>query len=221
MRVGTDGVLLGAWCQVPAQGRVLDIGTGTGLIALMLAQRIAGPFQADAVEIDPEAAAQAQANFNASPWASFLQVHATSLQAYQTAQQYQLIVSNPPFYNATLKPDDEARALARHKDALPIKYIMRFAAEHLTADGRLALVYPMEYDGEVMTAAVLAALKPVRLCNVITKEGKPCKRRLAEFSQQTSSIGMAATETLAIRNAQGEYSEEYRTLTDPFYVSLK
>lgn len=225
MRVGTDGVLLGAWCNVPAP-QVLDIGTGTGLIALMVAQRLAAGGRLaegciEAVEIDAEAAAQAQENFRRSPWGERLEVRHCALQDFQTDRQYGLIVSNPPFYNATLKPEDEARAAARHKDALPLDCIMKFAEKHLADDGRLALVYPMAYDSEVMTAAVLAHLKPVRVCNVLTKWGKPCKRRMAEFALQAASAVMMPTETLSLRDEGDDYSEAYRMLTDAFYVSLK
>lgn len=231
MKVGTDGVLLGAWASLPSypasthKSSLLDIGTGTGIIALMLAQRTAQtpatcPFGITALEIDPTAAQQAQENVVASPWHDRITVHPFSLQAFaesRTPQKYDLIVSNPPFYNATLKPTDESRAVARHKDALPVSDIARFASTHLCENGRLALIYPTAYDSEVMTAAVLSSLHPVRICDILTKVGKRCKRRMAEFSLQNAPISL---EQLIIRDADGKYTEAYRALTADFYLHL-
>ena len=230
MKVGTDGVLLGAWASLPSypdpthKSSLLDIGTGTGIIALMLAQRTAQtpasrPFDITALEIDPSAAQQAQENVAASPWHDRITVHPLSLQAFAEtcAQKFALIVSNPPFYNATLKPTDESRAVARHKDALPVSDIARFASTHLCENGRLALIYPTAYDTEVMTAAILNSLHPVRICDILTKVGKPCKRRMAEFSLQNAPI---SREQLIIRDADGKYTEAYRALTADFYLHL-
>lgn len=235
MKVGTDGVLLGAWCRCVcntvfsdspnASSHILDIGAGTGLISLMLAQR--NPHSLiDAVEIDPSAASQCLDNFLASPWSSRLTVHAASLSEFNSdatpssatsrndSPRFSLIVSNPPFYDATLKPDDTARAVARHKDSLPVADIMLFAATHLTPSGTLALIYPIEYDDEVMTSAVLNGLNPSRLCDVFTSVRKPAKRRLAEFSIITS----INTSSSLIRESILIGSPEYKALTSGFYL---
>ena len=219
MKVGTDGVLLGAWADISRHApdtertfTILDIGAGTGIISLMLAQRAAEAgidFQVDAVEIDQDAAQQATENISDSPWAGHISVLPLSLQEFeqQTDKTYDLIVSNPPFYNATLKPADEGRAVARHKDALPVSDITRFACTHLNPNGRLALICPVAYDSELMTAAVLSGLHPVRICNILTKAGKPSKRRMAEFSIHNASI---SREQLVIRDAEGKYTDVYR-----------
>lgn len=206
MKIGTDGVLLGAWCACQGSS-ILDIGAGTGLISLMLAQRNSNA-KIEAVEIDPNAASQCAQNFADSPWNERLTVHALPLAYYHTETYYDLIVSNPPFYNATLKPEDEARAMARHKDSLPIKQIMQFATTHLSDKGSLALIYPTSYDEEVMTSAVLNGLVPSRICDVITSMSKPAKRRLAEFTFRSS----LTHESLLIG------SQEYQTLTSEFYL---
>lgn len=232
MKVGTDGVLLGAWASLPETApsnghslSVLDIGTGTGIIALMLAQRLAKasmPFCVEAIEIDPEAASQASDNFAASPWHTQLCVHSLSLNDFEMtldpSHRYDLIACNPPFFNATLKPDDALRATARHKDALPPADILRFASHFLTPEGRLALIYPSQLDTEMMTAAVLSGLHPVRICDVVTKVGKPSKRRLTEFSATPDVI--PTRHQLAIRNSEGHYTDDYRSLTDAFYLHL-
>lgn len=237
MKVGTDGVLLGAWAHIPESltdgqvARVADIGSGTGIISLMVAQRLSErllPFCIDAIEIDVNAANQAQENVSASPWSESINVHPRSLESYclemdsaheeeEAAHRYDLIISNPPFYNATLKPEDQGRAIARHKDSLPVAEIAAFASRQLKVGGRLALIYPTDYDSEVMTAAVLNGLSPVRICDVLTKIGKPCKRRMAEF--MAHSEGIERTE-LAIRDAEGHYTEEYKLLTGDFYLKL-
>ncbi|MCF0179395.1 MAG: methyltransferase [Bacteroidales bacterium] len=138
MKVGTDGVLLGAWANLPnlpfsdsLRPQILDIGTGTGVIALMLAQRFSEAL-IDAIEIDHEAAKEAKLNAKNSPWKDRINVFETSLEDYiPETKSYDLIVTNPPFYNATLKPEDEARAAARHYDSLPFSDITKFSDKYL------------------------------------------------------------------------------------------
>lgn len=236
MKVGTDGVLLGAWVSLPNNGDILDIGTGTGIISLMIAQRLSDNNSYNniiGIDIDEGAAKQAQDNFLISPWKEHLRAYHQSLSQFSRisdnsaikkdegnkseVNKFSLIVSNPPFYNATLKPDDPNRALARHKDALPVEEIAHYAVEHLSKDGRLALIYPTAYDSEVMTAMVLNHLHPTRICDIFTKLGKPAKRRMVEFSLSASTI---IASYLAIRDENGVYTDEYRRLTEAFYLHL-
>lgn len=240
MKVGTDGVLLGAWSSLSKkaetdESKILDIGAGTGLISLMLAQRYPMA-QITAVEIDNNAAAQCAENFAASPWTSRLSIVPLSLHDAEPALTthilpydpmsrlggFDMIVSNPPFYNATLKPNDEGRAVARHKDSLPIDEIAAFAQRWLAPDGTLWLIYPTDYDDEVTTACIIHGLKPAVICDVLTKVGKPCKRRMAAFSRQGSEAWNMPLlrQQLAIRNEDGEYSEEYRHLVESYYLWL-
>lgn len=234
MKVGTDGVLLGAWFSLDPirniQGRsaqLLDIGAGTGLISLMAAQRADTYnilYNVDAIEIDKEAATQAQENIGNSPWKDKIDLKACSMQEFAKACtediKYDIIFSNPPFYNATLKPEDKSRAIARHKDSLPLTEITRFANRHLTASGELSLIYPIDYDSEVMTAVVLSGLHVIRICDVVTKKGKPCKRRMATFGLSTHPQKDIERHTLYIRNERNDYTDEYIELTESFYLHL-
>lgn len=245
MPVGTDGVLLGAWtasllrseCDIRRDAsihhdndsnrrdddssrncRILDVGTGTGLLALMLAQTLPDA-HIDAIDIDPDAALEAAANVAASPWAARIAVHAASLAAYDaqlpTDSTYRLVVSNPPFYDATLKPADPARAAARHTDALTWDALMRTAARRLVPDGLLTLIHPTTAATAVLTAATVAGLAPVRLVDVTTRLGKPPKRTLAAFSLRAAPLLRSA---LALTDAHGRRTDAFRVLTSDFYL---
>lgn len=239
MKVGTDGVLLGAWAKLQNEvknPRILDIGTGTGLIALMLAQRFPDAV-IDAIEIDHEAAEEAKENVANSPWRDRINVIECSLMEFGkilsttehpssithhpssliTSSTYHLIVSNPPFYNATLKPDDDTRAVARHYNSLPFSQISDFAQSHLSEDGILAVIYPTNCEENIMLGIAHSALKIHTICDVCTKVGKQCKRRLASFSRNPYIINK---ETLNIMDADGQYSKQYRDLTSEFYLQL-
>lgn len=239
MKVGTDGVLIGSLDlsagnpitpirEGNSPFSVLDIGTGTGLIALMTAQKLASKnirFHIDAIEIDSDAAVQAEENAEASPWSQNIQVIHSSLQDYSLGEdvqqkKYDIIVSNPPFYNATLKPEDEARAIARHKDALPLNEITDFAKKHLSENGELRLIYPIDYDTEVMLAASLSGLHPITITDVVTKKGKPCKRRMATFALPDHPQKEIERNTLYIRDEKGNYTTDYLKRVNDFYLHL-
>ena len=147
-----------------------------------------------------------------------MQDYATDLSA---DVQFDIILSNPPFYNATLKPEEKARAVARHKDSLPLSEITHFAQSHLTKTGELSLIYPTDYDSEVMTAAILSELHPIKICDVVTKKEKPCKRRMATFGLNSHPQKELCRQTLYIRDEDGNYSKAYKQLTENFYLHLK
>ena len=215
MKVGTDGVLLGAWAGIcPDDHRALDVGTGTGLIALMLTQR-SPALAVQAIDIDPAAAEEAAANFAASPWANRLAALPISLQSFiseseaPASRTFDLIVSNPPFFKASLKAPDAQRSAARHDDTLPPAELIAAARRLLAPNGRLAVIYPPEEARAFVVEAEAAGLYLSRLTRVISVAGQPPKRHLMEFSR---SAGMPAFDDLVID------SPEYRSLPGAFYL---
>ena len=223
MKVGTDGVLLGAWCRVEAgQHRILDAGTGSGVIALMAAQRRAAEntnFLIDALEIDAEAARQAAANVAASPWANHIRVFHTDFQSFashpENHQRYDHIVSNPPYYTDSLRNPDAGRARARHTDTLPYDALAEGAMRLLAPGGFFSLILPVVESEKFIMKALSAGLHPRRRTEVTTTPGAPPKRILLEWGLE---ITTPETDTLTLSDASGTFSEAYRTLTREFYL---
>ena len=226
MKVGTDGVLIGAWCPLPKhkQVRVLDIGTGSGLIALMLAQRLSKTgkgFQIQGIDIDQAAVRQAVQNFKISPWTGHLTCTPCALQEFHPAMPYQLIVSNPPFFQNSLKNPDPARARARHTDSLSYEQLFQCAVSMLVDDGIFALIVPANVEADVLTKAAWEGLLPIRITRVHPKPKKPAKRVMIAF-QRTAIVGPnpPKTSTLFIEAANAPRSEEYADLTRDFYLPV-
>ena len=223
MKVGTDGVLLGAWA--PGGTRILDIGTGSGLIALMLAQRFPEA-SIDAIDIDEAAVEQARENFAASPWTDRLHAFHARLQDWQnhplqiTNYKYDLIVSNPPYFRNSLKNPDKGRQTARHTDTLSYAELLRHSARLLTEKGLLALVLPAEAEQEVRGLAAAELLSLTHLTRVYSKESKPARRVLLEFEKSTSrDTDISITEdSLVLENEIGGRSAAYQELTKDFYL---
>ena len=217
MKVGTDGVLIGAWASVMEQTqRILDIGTGTGLIALMLAQR-SGQAQVVGVEIDAESAEQARENVARSPWSERMEIVCAPVQEFSADEKFDLIVSNPPYFVDSQKCPDEGRTTARHTDSLSFTELMRSVSRLLAPDGRFAVIIPVEAAMSVIAAG---ALHLVRRCDVHTKPTGQPKRVMLEFSPRFE--GAALRETLTIGDGTaGGYSPEYKALTRDFYLKFE
>ena len=215
MKVGTDGVLLGAWANSDNVKRILDIGTGTGVIALQMAQRnpIAHIY---AVEIDDTAAKRARANFDISPWAERLTVEQTAVQEFAPAEKFDLIVSNPPYFVDSLLPPDAKRSTARHTHDLTFEELDSAVCRLLDENGRFALILPIT---EFEKYLALTQLHLVRRCDVCPVEGGAIKRIMGEFAKQpTTEIEI---ETIAIeRGRRGDYTDNYRALTKDFYLKF-
>lgn len=229
MKVGTDGTLLGAWCPLPcieppAENAVktpsprkldiLDIGTGSGLIALMLAQRCPEA-RIDAIDIDSDAASQANANFSRSPWSDRLHAEHTSLQQYaeQHAERYHLVVSNPPYFQDSLKNPDAQRTMARHTDTLSYEELIGHAAAILRPDGLLALVAPAEVEPRLLRlmARERLGVKQVTRFYTSSKPGRAAKRVLIA-AKKGGQQEVPTYENLYLG------SDEYKALVRAFYL---
>ena len=214
LKVGTDAVLLGAAMTIPASGGLaLDIGTGTGVIALMAAQR-SSELRITGIDIDSASAAEAEYNFRHSLWADRLSALCTPLSGYRPAEKFALIFSNPPYYDCSLRNPDEREASARHSDSLSYREILEFAAGHLQPGGRLAMILPSEQIVSVRRCAVSFGLHALRILGIRTTERKMLKRMVIEFGAQKGEPEIS--EITLMRD--GSRSEEYSRLTEEFYL---
>lgn len=219
MKVGTDAVLLGAWADTNFCRNILDIGTGTGIIALMLAQR--SQATVEAIDIDKEACVQATENAAASPYTERIKVvHASCADFAASNQQkrYDLIVSNPPYFINSLKCPDNKRTMARHTDTLLLSDLIREAQTLLSPSGRIALVLPYERQEEVKALASANHLYICRQTDVIPTPGAAPKRLLVELS--TTEENIKNRDTLTIEEARHQYTPEYIALTKEFYLKM-
>ncbi|KXU79997.1 tRNA1(Val) (adenine(37)-N6)-methyltransferase [Aeromonas enteropelogenes] len=216
MKVGTDGILLGAWAPVANVHRVLDIGTGSGLIALMLAQRSRSDCVIDAVELDNNAVNQARDNVTASPWAARIKVIESAIQEYQAAP-YDLIVSNPPYFVAGQAFSDPSRALARHTGALGSHGLLAASNRLLAPSGELALIVPTAMADEILCISADYDLHAVCYTAVITRAGKEANRVLLRLGR---GLNRCDRGEIVIHSADGTYSDRYIQLTSPFYLKM-
>ena len=214
MKVGTDGVLLGCWTDVPAEGSVLDIGTGSGLIALMVAQRTQA--QIDAIDIASDAYEQACINFAQSPWNERIKPHIASIQEWKTQEQYDLIISNPPYFNNSLKNPDKGRELARHTDSLSYADLFAHSARLLKDEGRLSIILPAEAESEACNLARTYGLSLTRVTRVYSKESKPARRVLLSWTKKADCV--VQEDILVLENAEGGRSAQYQELAKDFYL---
>lgn len=218
MKVGTDGVLLGAWAGVRSGDRhILDIGTGTGLIALMMAQRSQGA-QVDAIEIDADSAEQARENIAESEWVERVDIKNVNIIDFNDNIRYDLIVSNPPFFSDSLLPPDKGRSSVRHTITLTFSDLRDSVLRLLAADGRFALILPTN-ESDKFEKESKGLLFLTRRCNVLSRESGDIKRVMSEYSLVGSDN--IACEELAIREANSnDYTQQYRELTADFYLKF-
>lgn len=229
MKVNTDGVLLGAAATLSVEDRrVLDAGTGTGTIAMMLAQRYSSMSVSDVeikgIDIDEPSAAEAAINFASCRWASFLQVEKCSLSDYEPSAELDLIVSNPPFFEASLLPPESRRGLARHAagEAMSSYDLIDFARTYLSEPGRLSLILPADRERDVVRYSVSCGLHPFRILRIRTTPKKNCSRIIVELSRNMNVELLE--ETLTIQDVhhfpqnKNGYTPEYLDLTGEFYL---
>ncbi len=217
MKVTTHACLFGALVPVAGARYVLDIGAGTGLLSLMLAQR--SDAHIDAVELDAGACADATGNFAASPWPERLLLHHMALQAFvpPAGRRYDCIVSNPPFFSASWPADETARHLARHDDSLPLSDLLGLASAWLHDDGRLWLLLPVVADGRLQAACAASGLHLDQQIDLRSKPDKPVDRRIVALSRTPRAL---SRRELCIHDAYPAYSPECLRLLQPFYASL-
>jgi len=218
MKVGTDAVLLGSWAGSGSPGMILDVGSGSGLIALMMAQRFpTGNILA--IDIQDDSIAQSIINFEASPWNDRLSARHISLQdhATQCRVKYDLIVSNPPFFRNSLRPADNAKMMARHTDELSYKDLLEAICKILHPSGSFNLILPFDNQTIFEEYALQMPINISRKLEVIPVTGKKPNRVLTEwrFNKPAAESG-----TLTIRNKDNSYTEAYKKLTDEFYLAL-
>lgn len=213
MKVGTDGVLLGAWADIPEGCRLLDIGTGTGVMALMATQRGAGSVVA--IEIDGAAAAQATRNVAQSEWADRIVVINCDVAEFHPDEKFDRILSNPPFFRDSLRSPDSVRNAARHNDSLSYETLVRCSADMLAPDGQLCVVLPFGSVEDFVKCASSEDLCLVRRTDVMTVPGRDPKRSLLSFA--TVHV-QPITSVLSIYDAVGNESAEYIELVKDFYL---
>ncbi len=213
MKVGTDGVLLGAWA---AGGRnILDVGTGTGLIALMMAQRFEKATVCG-IDTDEDACRQAQENISESPFARRIEIEHVRLQDFSARISFDSIVSNPPFFTDSLKCPDARRSVARHADTLPYSDLFGSVARLLTEDGVFSVVIPTEAEKNFCAEASIYGMLEIKRCVVKTVPRKSPKRMLLSFARRR--VGECVPENVCLFDDDGNKSEWYRSLTEDFYI---
>ncbi len=214
MKVGTDGVLLGAWADIRGCKRVVDVGAGTGLISLMIAQRC--PASIVAVEIDKLSAEEAANNIAASPWNSRISIVNVDFNEW-TSETTDLIVSNPPFYVEDVVAPDSRRALARHQDSLSVDLLLKKSSLCLSDSGSVALIVPASREQEITYLASVYALHVGRLTRVYPNPHKCPNRILVQLYKKNVVTEIS---DIFIRNNDNEYSSEYKYLTSEFYLNF-
>lgn len=219
MKIGTDGVLLGAWTSLEKNPfSILDIGSGTGILSLMMAQRSHAEV-IDALEIDAQAFEQCVNNFEQSQWGDRLFCYHASLEEFveEIEDKYDLIICNPPFYSENYKTNNTQRDLARFQDAMPFEHLLESVSKLLSDDGVFSVVIPFKEESHFSNLASNHNLFKNRTLHVKGNPDSEIKRSLIEFSFRESEI---ITESLTIETKRHHYTEDYISLTKDFYLKM-
>jgi tRNA1Val (adenine37-N6)-methyltransferase len=217
MKIGTDAVLLGAWVHCEKESRILDIGTGSGILALMMAQRNQNT-SIDAVEIEQDAAALADQNIVLSPWSNQIQVFNTPIQSFseETSNKYSLIICNPPFFTDSLKAPDNKRNLARHNDNLPVAELLACTNQLLTNKGKASFIIPVEAHEYWKQEAAKNNLFPLNQAFVSSSPLHEPHRVMITFSHE--KVTLTNSSRINIYESKSVYSKVYQELTKDFYL---
>ncbi len=219
MKVSTDGILLGAWVNLSGVKSLLDVGAGTGLLSLMCKQRAECLF-VTAVEIESGAFQDSSLNIQNSPWQGGISLHQSAIQDFQTETKFDLVISNPPYFNDSLKGPSAARNLARHTDSLSFSALLNEFKRLSHSKSRLAVVLPYKEGLEFIALAQPQGLHIVRKCEVKTTERKAASRLLLEFEYATNSGLIEAENTVLCIHENGQYSEDFTALCRDFYLKM-
>lgn len=217
MKVGTDGVLLGTWADAGKATHILDIGTGTGVIALLLAQRTEPNVTIEAIEIDQHAFEDASENFSASPWKNRLKLHHGPVQNFTLSYQFDLIISNPPYFQDSFKPPNAQRVVARHTENLSFLELLDTTTKLLSENGKLNIILPYTEGLQFIALAEENNLHCSRKWSFRTRKEKPIERWLLEFSKTETETEEGE---ILLYTSGDEWSPEYKTLTRDFYLKL-
>lgn len=219
MKVGTDSVLLGAWSSIDSNPfSILDIGSGTGVLALMLAQRSNAEL-IDAIEIDDSAYEQCVENFENAPWSDRLFCYHASLEEFvdEIEDHYDLIISNPPYYSEDYKTNNKQRDMARFSDAMPFEHLLESVSKLLSKNGKFTVIIPFKEEQKLIALASKFNLFPNKILHVKGNPTSEIKRSLFEFSFQESTIDVAH---LTIETSRHQYTKDYINLTKDFYLKM-
>lgn len=219
MKIGTDSVLLGAWTSIENNPfSVLDLGSGTGVLSLMLAQRSKAQL-IEAIEIDEDAFEQCSENFENSIWNDRLFCYHASLLEFveEVEDKFELIICNPPFYSEDYKTENKARDLARFNDAMPFEHLIYAVVNLLTEDGVFSVVIPYKEELQFIELASSAGLFPKRKLHVKGNPNSEIKRSLIEFTFTEQNINSSE---LIIETERHQYTEDYINLTKNFYLKM-
>lgn len=220
MKIGTDAVLLGAWCPVDNNPiSILDIGAGTGILSLMLAQRCDAE-QIDAIEIDENAYEECVENFENSPWSDRLFCYHAGLDEFvdEPETEYDLIVCNPPFYSEDYKTNNESRDLARFQEAMPFEEVVDAADLLLSENGIFAVIIPFKEEERFLDICAAVELFPIKITRVKGAERTPIVRSLLAFKRFELSV--LSADELIIEINRHEYTNDYINLTKDFYLKM-
>lgn len=217
MKVGTDSVLLGAWAPIEHCTSILDIGTGTGLLAIMAAQR--NPSAAiTAIDINEDATMQARENAARSPWKERINIFTADVREYAPKILFDAIICNPPFFTRSLKNPDEARATARHDETLSLEELSSAAASLLAGKGCVAVVLPIERRADILSAMSMHGLFLFRETRIRSSLQKAPKRVLMAFKKDFPTQPL--TDEICISTSSGQYTDEYKKITKEFYLNF-
>ena len=220
MKVGVDAVMLGAWADIEGVKKVVDVGCGCGVIALIVAQR-APDSKILAIDVDSDAVMEAKDNFQRSPWKERVKAKTISFdELIKEGKKFDMLISNPPFYDSGVNSNLDSRMKARHFGELSPVSLVRNASQILSEEGRLALICPSDLESKLLSEGDLHGLCAVRITSVKTTPEKAPKRILLEFCRKENKIDNCIKDTITIQQSAGVYTEEYINLTRDYYINF-